>query len=104
MADWESDTVVGKKKSLRKKVIITNVERKSGYLIASISDDSSAMKVSQGIIKSFTSLPKYKKKSMVFDNGREFAYHYDIERETNMTTYFARPYSPRERGTNENTN
>lgn len=101
---WESDTVVGKKKSLRKKVIITNVERKSWYLIASISQNSSAMQVSQGIIKNFESLPKYKRKSIVFDNGREFAYHYDIERETSMTTYFARPYSPRERWTNENTN
>lgn len=101
---WESDTVVGKRKSFNKKVIITNVERKSGYLIASLSQNSSAIEVSQEIIKSFFDLPKYKRKSIVFDNGREFAYHYDIERETNMTTYFARPYSPWERGTNENTN
>jgi len=104
LGHWESDTVVWKKKSLRKRVIITNVERKSWYLIANVSKDSSAIEVSQGIIRNFKSLPKYKRKSIVFDNGREFAYHYDIERETNMTTYFARPYSPRERGTNENTN
>jgi transposase, IS30 family len=29
LGHWESDTVVGKKKALNKKVIVTNVERKS---------------------------------------------------------------------------
>jgi len=101
---WESDTVVWKKKAINKKVIVTNVERKSGYLIASVSSNSTARDVSKSIIEDFVSLPRYKRKSITFDNGREFAYHYDVERETNMTTYFARPYSPRERGTNENTN
>jgi len=41
---------------------------------------------------------------MTFDNGREFAYHYNIERESKMTAYFAHPYCSRERWTNENTN
>jgi len=101
---WESDTVVWKKKALNKKVIITNVERKSWYLIASLVESSSALNVSQSIIREFISLPRYKRKTITFDNWREFAYHYDIERETKMTTYFANPYSPWERWTNENTN
>lgn len=101
---WESDTVVWKKKALNKKVIVTNVERKSWYLIADIVENSSATIVSESIIQDFIILPKYKRKTITFDNGREFAYHYDIERITNMTTYFAHPYSPRERWTNENTN
>jgi IS30 family transposase len=104
LGHWESDTVVWKKKAVNKKVIVTNVERKSGYLIASVSDTSRASDVSMSIIEDFVSLPRYKRKSITFDNGREFAYHYDVERETKMTTYFARPYSPRERWTNENTN
>jgi len=104
LGHWESDTVVWKKKTMNKKVIVTNVERKSGYLIANVSNTSKAGDVSTSIIENFVSLPRYKRKSITFDNWKEFAYHYDVERETQMTTYFARPYSPRERGTNENTN
>jgi IS30 family transposase len=104
LGHWESDTVVWKKKALNKKVIITNVERKSWYLIANIVENSTAKCVSESIINDFNNLPKYKRRTMTFDNWREFAYHYDIERETKMTTYFAHPYSPWQRWTNENTN
>jgi IS30 family transposase len=34
---------------------------------------------------------------MTFDNGREFAHHYDIERESNITIYFADAYKSRQR-------
>lgn len=104
LGHWESDTVVGKKKALNKKVIITNVERKSWYLIADIVENSTAKCVSESIINDFNNIPKYKRRTITFDNWREFAYHYDIERETKMTTYFAHPYSPWQRWTNENTN
>lgn len=104
LGHWESDTIVGKKKALNKKVIVTNVERKSWYLIADIVENSTAKFVSESIIKDFNNIPKYKRRTITFDNWREFAYHYDIERLTKMTTYFAQPYSPWQRWTNENTN
>lgn len=104
LGHWEADTVVWKKKALNKKVIVTNVERKSWYLIANIIDNSTAKCVSESIINDFNNIPKYKRKTITFDNWREFAYHYDIERLTKMTTYFAHPYSPWQRWTNENTN
>lgn len=101
---WEADTVVGKRKTSTKKCILTNVERKSGFLIARVLPNAQASSVAEITVEAFSSLPKYKKKTMTFDNGREFAYHYDIERKLNMTTYFAHPYCSWERGTNENTN
>jgi IS30 family transposase len=52
----------------------------------------------------FENIPREYKKSLTSDNGREFAYHKIISLETSMDFYFAHPYSPWERGTNENTN
>lgn len=101
---WEADTVVWKRKTRTKKCILTNVERKSGFLVARVLRNAQAWSTSQKIIEAFKDFPKYKRKSMTFDNGREFAYHYDVERELKMTTYFAHPYCSWERGTNENTN
>lgn len=101
---WESDTVVWKRKTLTKKVILTHVERKSGYLIARVIESSHAQRVVDATIQDFTSLPRYKRRTMTFDNGREFAYHYDIEREVKILIYFADAYKSRQRGTNENTN
>jgi IS30 family transposase len=89
--------VVGKRKTLTKKVILTHVERKSGFLIARVMSSSHAQNVVDTTIQDFSLLPKYKRKTMTFDNGREFAYHYDIEREINMTIYFADPYKSYQR-------
>lgn len=101
---WESDTVVWKRKTNTKKVILTHVERKSWFLIARVLPNSQAQSVVDATLQEFLKLPKYKRKTMTFDNGKEFAYHYDIERIANITTYFAHPYASRERWTNENTN
>lgn len=104
LGHWESDTVVGKRKTLTKKVILTHVERKSGFLVACLLENSQAQNVVNATLEEFRKFPKYKRKTMTFDNGREFAHHYDIERELHITTYFAHPYASRERATNENTN
>lgn len=101
---WEADTVVGKRKTKTKKCIFTCVERKSWFLIARVLENSQAEHLAMTVIEEFKSFPKYKKKTMTVDNGREFARHYDIEREVGMNVYFAHPYCSRERGTNENTN
>jgi len=104
LGHWESDTVVWKRKTRTKKCILTHVERKSGYLIARVLESAQASHLAHATIEAFGDFPKYKRKSMTFDNGREFAHHYDIERELKITTYFAHPYCSWERWTNENTN
>lgn len=101
---WESDTVVGKRKTKTKKCIFTSVERKSWYLISRVLQNAQAQSVVDVVLEDFSKLPKYKRKTMTFDNGREFAYHYDIEKKLKITTYFAHPYHSRERWSNENTN
>lgn len=41
---------------------------------------------------------------MTYDNGKEFASHQEIEKQTGMTVYFARAHAPWQRGLIENTN
>jgi len=41
-------------------------------------------------------------KTITFDNGKEFAYHYKIAEELNVKAYFTRPYTSQDKGTVEN--
>lgn len=103
---WEGDTIVGKD---HQGAIVTNVERKTGFLIATLLEDSTKEQGRSEIladvtIQDFKKLPEEFCVSITYDNGKEFAQHEKIAKETAMTVYFAHPYSPWERGTNENTN
>lgn len=101
--DWEWDTVIWIR-WWNKEVILTNVERKSWYLLASKIKDKSWNSVLEETIKLFLKIPKYKRKTMTYDNWKEFSEHRLIEYYTNLDVYFAHPYHSRERWTNENTN
>jgi len=98
---WEGDTIVGKG---HKGAIVTNVERKSGLLIASKVERATAENIFDVTVNDFSDVPPELKISMTYDNGKEFAWHKMIEGTTKITVYFAHPYSPWERGSNENTN
>lgn len=98
---WEGDTIIGKD---HKGAIVTNVERSSGFFIASKTKNRSAEEIFSSTVKDFESLPKELRISMTYDNGKEFSEHKKIESALSMTIYFAHTYSPWERGSNENTN
>lgn len=98
---WEGDTIVGKH---HKQGILTNVERKSGLLLATKVPVRSAEAILDATELLFETIPEEYRVSMTYDNGKEFAWHKLIEQSTKMTVYFAHPYSPWERGRNENTN
>lgn len=101
--DWEWDTVIWIR-WWNKEVILTNIERKSWYLIASKIKDKSWSSVLNETIKLFSKIPKYKRKTITYDNGREFSEHKMIEYFTGFEVYFAHPYHSWERWANENTN
>ena len=98
---WEGDTIVGKD---HQGAITTNVERMSGFLLASKVESPTAKLVADVMIEDFLTLPEEIRITATYDNGREFAEHKTIAASTKMTVYFAHAYSPWERGTNENTN
>ncbi len=101
--DWEWDTVIWIR-WWNKEVILTNIERKSWFLLASKIKDKSWNSVLEETIKLFSKIPKYKQRTMTYDNWREFSEHKMIEYYTNLDVYFAHPYNSQERWTNENTN
>lgn len=98
---WEADTIIGGEKTTR---ILTHVERKTGYLMADLLQTVSAEKIRIRSIKSFSNIPKNKRKTCTYDNGTEFCEVELIEQELEIDAYFAHPYHSWERGTNENTN
>lgn len=98
---WEGDTIIGKERTAR---ILTHVERKTGYLVASLLKDVSSQIVRQQTIQSFAKFPRNKIKTFTYDRGVEFSDFEFVEKELNICAYFANPYHSWERGTSENTN
>jgi IS30 family transposase len=99
--DWEGDTVYGSKTKL---CLLTQVERKSRYLLVNKIADRQAGTVAQTKINQFCALPKDWRRTLTLDNGKEFAAFKRVEQTTGIRVFFADPYSAWQRGTNENTN
>ena len=70
-----------------------------GHVDSMKSDDT--MRVAKRRLKN---LPAGLRRSMTFDNGKEFAEHERLTRSTGMEVYFTDPYASWQKGTNENTN
>ncbi|TVT50717.1 MAG: IS30 family transposase [Sedimenticola thiotaurini] len=98
---WEGDTVEGKKSTGG---IATHVERKSRLLIAGKLKDKCADTFAQVTSEIFEAIPGKLRKTLTVDNGKEFSQFKKIEEATGMAVFFADPYAPWQRGTNENTN
>ncbi len=98
---WEGDSVEGKKGTGG---VATHVERKSRLLVAAKLKDKTAQVFSDATTLSFADIPDKWRRTLTVDNGKEFAQFKTIENTTAMTVYFADPYAPWQRGTNENTN
>jgi transposase, IS30 family len=99
--DWEGDTVIGKR---RKSVLVTHVERKSGFLLAAKIEGRLSQAVNRASYQLFQSVPAKLRRTLTLDNGKEFAGYEDLSRWTGLAVYFTKPYAAWQRGTNENTN
>ena len=82
----------------------TEVERRSGFLMARIVPDKTAGESVGARLAMFSPLPAGARVSVTHDNGTEFARHTRLRDELGMDTYFADPYSSWQRGSNENRN
>lgn len=83
----------------------TIVERHSGYLtLVHLPDGHDADKVANAVANQLSALPTWFAKTLTWDRGTEMARHADITARTGIQVYFADPYSPHQRPSNENTN
>jgi len=98
---WEGDLIVGKNHS---SAIGTLVERTTRLTLLVPLKEKDAMSVRKAFAKAFKRIPKKMVKSLTYDRGTEMAQHKLFTEETKIQVYFADPYSPWQRGTNENTN
>lgn len=98
---WEGDLVVGKGHA---SALGTLVERTTRFTLLVPLTDKDALAVSRAFARAFQRIPKEMRKTLTYDRGREMAKHKLFTAETKIQVYFADPYSPWQRGTNENTN
>lgn len=98
LGDWESDTVAGRQGG---PCLVTNVDRKSGYLVGGKAERRASAEVRDVMVES---LGGERLETVCPDRGKEFALHAEVTRELGVEFYFALPHHPWQRGTNENTN
>ena len=85
---WEGDTVRGKNGTAG---LLSLVDRKSRYCILRRVSDMSAQTTEQAIVQALRHKPL---KTLLLDNGSEFAHHRQIAKLLNTTIYFADPHAP----------
>lgn len=98
--DLEADTIVGKN---HKGAIVTLNDRASGMLRMKKTATREAVEIGAAINELLERWIPYIN-TITSDNGKEFAEHKEIAENCQVDFYFANPYSPWERGANENLN
>ena len=99
----EGDLIKGSTQS--RSAVGTIVERHSGYLtLLHLPDGFTADKVADAVVEQMSALPTWFTKTLTWDRGTEMARHAEITARTGINVYFADPYSPQQRPSNENTN
>ena len=95
---WEGDLMMFARYG---QAILTLHERSSRLLIAVQLPGKSARPVAKIITRLLAPLPPELRQTITFDNGTEFARHYDLHA-INMQTFFCDPYAPWQKGGVEN--
>jgi transposase, IS30 family len=99
----EGDLIMGSVAS--NSAIATIVERTTGYLtLIGLPDGHDADHVADAIIDRMSAYPAWFARTLTWDRGRELARHQRITAATGIRVYFADPYAPWQRGSNENIN
>ena len=95
---WEADLMLFAKYG--QAVLVTH-ERRSRLLIVCRQPSKAAEPVAKKLTDLFTSLPLPLRRTITFDNGTEFAYHYRLHK-LSMRTFFCDPHAPWQKGGIEN--
>jgi len=98
LGHWEGDSMVSMKSTVG---LNTLVERKTGLVLISKIRNKTMEETANTVIKRLKDIPC---KTLTLDNGKENFGYEEIQKELQISCYFAHPYCSGERGTNENTN
>ena len=101
---WEGDLIKGKGNA---SAIGTLVERTTRLVVLvklPHPNPATAAHVLQAFTDKLNGIAAPMRQSLTYDRGREMAEHAQLTRNTGMKVYFCDPYSPWQRGSNENTN
>jgi IS30 family transposase len=99
---WEGDLIIGKDNA---SAIGTVVERATGYLmLLHLPNGRTAEHVAAALTQRLVDLPDHLRQSLTWDQGKEMSQHAKVSIDAGINIYFADPYSPWQRPSNENTN
>jgi IS30 family transposase len=97
---WEGDLISGTGNSH----IATLVERSTRFTLLAKVEGKDATTVAKALVRQMKRMPASLRRTLTWDRGLELAKHREIEIAAQLQIYFCDPYSPWQRGTNENTN
>ncbi len=100
LGHYEGDTVMG---ADARHCVLTLVERKTGFVVIKKLSARSVERANNALGRSIIGL-KRRIRTITLDNDTEFHGYKSVEERLRVKFYFATPYHPWERGTNENTN
>jgi transposase, IS30 family len=98
---WEGDLLKGARNG---SAVGTLVERTTRLVILARMDGTDARSAREGFTKTLRHVPAPLRKTLTYDRGKEMAEHERLAERLAIRVFFADPYSPWQRGTNENTN
>jgi IS30 family transposase len=101
VGDWEDDSIVSRESTDRVKSMN---ERVSGVFFFEKVADGSSAESNRAVVKRLSPLPKEVRKTLTRDRGTENMGWETLQRELDLTCWFAHPYCSQERGSNENGN
>ena len=98
---WEGDFIKGARNG---SAVGTLVERATRLVILARMEWADAASARQGFTKKIWHVPALLRKTLTYDRGKERTEHERLAERFAIRVFFADPYSPWQRGTNENTN
>ena len=115
---WEGDLIIGLNRSAigtlveraTRFTMLLHLPRMDGYGIEPRIKNGPALAgfgaeaVRDALATTLTTLPEHLRRSLTWDRGKEMSQYAQLKIDTGVQVYFADPYSPWQRGTNENTN
>ncbi len=96
---WEADLMLFSKYG---QVVLVSHERHSRLLLADRRPNKKAQGVTDKLTEMLTPLPPRLRRTITFDNGTEFAFHYQLTERLGLKTFFCDPHAPWQKGGVEN--